>query len=115
MTIVSFADPAPVKPGYLLQMPQGLALADTAGAPVEFCKFSLAPGASTVADAHEEHEIWFIVSGAGELLLDGERLSVAAGTTVYFQPQSSHTLFNTGAGELNVISVYWGATEEGEQ
>lgn len=115
MTLVCFAPPAVLQPGYLLEMTQDLALADTGGAPVEFCRFSLAPGASTIEDAHEEHEIWFIVAGAGELRLGAETQAVAEGAAIYIKPHARHRLFNRGTSELRVISVYWGASQQGEE
>ncbi|WP_421694195.1 cupin domain-containing protein [Aestuariivirga sp.] len=109
MPVVSFGKSEIVKAGYFLQTPMDLALTDNAGAPVEFCKFSLQSNASTMDDEHEEHEIWFIISGSGELDLGGEMFAVSAGATIYIEPCCRHRLFNTGPEDMNVISVYWGA------
>ena len=48
MAAITFAPPEMLKEGYATEAPVGVELLDTAGSPIEFCKFSLAPGASTI-------------------------------------------------------------------
>ncbi|HEX4747290.1 MAG TPA: cupin domain-containing protein [Gaiellaceae bacterium] len=54
---------------------------------------SLDPGASTRRHYHaSSEEIYLLVEGGGELEVDGERRSVAAGDAVVIPPGASHRL-----------------------
>ena len=63
--------------------------------------FWLAPGHETVADIHPDaEEIYYVVSGSGRLVMDGEEFRVAQGMTVYIPAGVTHQSFNDGAEEL---------------
>lgn len=71
-------------------------------------RFSLAPGAESPLDKHEDEEVWFIGSGQGTIVRGGtEVVPVAAGDVVDFASEVSHTLKNTGELPLVVFSVWW--------
>jgi putative monooxygenase len=53
---------------------------------------------------HDDQEALFVVSGVGEIKLDGEVLPLRAGTAVYVAPGVSHSTRRTG--ELPVKVVY---------
>ena len=63
--------------------------------------FWLAPGHETVADIHPDaEEIYYVVSGEGKLVMDGEEFRVSEGMTVYISAGVEHQSFNDGDEEL---------------
>lgn len=56
-------------------------------------------------------EVYFIVSGTGEVCLGNERRTVTAGQAVYIPPTEFHQLTNTGTTPLVMIYVYGPAGE----
>lgn len=63
--------------------------------------FYLHPGHETVADIHpDSEEIYYVVSGRGELTMDGEMYEVARGMVIYIPAGVTHQSFNTGDGDL---------------
>ncbi|MFD8144117.1 class I tRNA ligase family protein [Streptomyces sp. NPDC059708] len=69
----------------------------------------VAPGRATDDHRHDETELFVIVSGRGEFLIDGERHEAAPGTVVLFEPFESHVLRNTAddATDLVFFTQYW--------
>ncbi|MEU3723420.1 class I tRNA ligase family protein [Streptomyces sp. NPDC031705] len=71
----------------------------------------VAPGGATEGHHHDESELFVIVSGRGEFVVDGARHPAAPGTVVLFEPFESHVLRNTGphdtAGDLVFFTQYW--------
>lgn len=59
----------------------------------------------------EQDEIYFILSGEGEMCLDDERTSVHGGQMVFIPPRAFHQLTNTGAEPLTMIYCYGPAGE----
>lgn len=53
-------------------------------------------------------EHWFVVTGVGEVTLDGEVVRVAAGSAVDIPKGAAHRMANPGAGELVFIEVQHG-------
>src|ERR1051325_7084491 len=51
----------------------------------------------------EQEEIYFIVSGTGEMCLGAERRTVTAGQCVQIPPGVFHQLTNTGAAPMTMI------------
>ena len=63
--------------------------------------FWLAPGRETDADIHPDaEEIYYVVSGAGRLVMDGEEFRVSKGKTVYIAAGVEHQSFNDGEEDL---------------
>ena len=63
--------------------------------------FWLHPGHETEADVHPESaEIYYVVSGSGRLVMDGEEYRVSKGQTVYIPAGVDHQSFNDGAEAL---------------
>ena len=71
-----------------------------------FRKRALHRGAAIGYHRQEEDEIYYIVSGTGELTLNGERSVVGPGTAVLTRPGSSHGLRQVGAEDLVIIIAY---------
>jgi mannose-6-phosphate isomerase-like protein (cupin superfamily) len=64
-----------------------------------------AAGRSKERTAEARHELLYVVSGAGELDLDGERLTLEPGTAVFVAPGESWAADNPGPGELLLVAV----------
>lgn len=54
----------------------------------------------------EQEEIYFVVSGTGEMCLGDERQTVSAGQAVWIPPGVFHQLTNTGDGPLVMLYCY---------
>ncbi|MFC6987373.1 class I tRNA ligase family protein [Streptomyces cirratus] len=68
----------------------------------------VAPGRAADRHQHDETELFVIVSGSGEFVLDsGERHPAEPGTVVLFEPFETHVLANTGANDLVFFTQYW--------
>ncbi len=71
-----------------------------------FRKRALHPGAAIGYHRQEEDEIYYIVSGTGELTLNGDRSVVGPGTAILTRPGSSHGLRQVGPDDLVIIIAY---------
>ncbi|WP_329203170.1 MULTISPECIES: class I tRNA ligase family protein [unclassified Streptomyces] len=68
----------------------------------------VAPGRAADRHQHDETELFVIVRGSGEFVLDsGERHPAEPGTVVLFEPFETHVLANTGEGDLVFFTQYW--------
>jgi mannose-6-phosphate isomerase-like protein (cupin superfamily) len=54
----------------------------------------------------EQEEVYFIVSGTGEVCLGDERQTVNGGQCVYIPPTVFHQLTNTGSEPMTMIYCY---------
>ena len=69
---------------------------------------TLDPG-NTVKPAHSHknnEELIYIVSGAGEVYIDGEVYEVSAGSAVLFSKGSVHMLRNSGSEDMKVACFF---------
>jgi mannose-6-phosphate isomerase len=57
---------------------------------------------------HRRAEHWFIVSGAGTVVLDGNDVPVAAGDAVDVATRTAHRIWNTAERPLTFIEVQHG-------
>ncbi len=72
-----------------------------------FSQSVLLPGQSVSAHAHTDmHEIFFVVSGAGRVRIDGDGKPFGAGACIAVEPGETHEIFNTGDEEL--VLLYFG-------
>jgi len=67
----------------------------------------VAPGRRSDPHQHDETETFVIVSGTGELIVDGERHPAAPGTVALFEPFEAHVIENTGTSDLLFVTFYW--------
>ncbi|MFI9806636.1 class I tRNA ligase family protein [Streptomyces sp. NPDC052301] len=67
----------------------------------------IVPGARSDAHQHDETEVFVIVQGTGEVVVDGERTPVATGTVAVFEPFETHVIENTGTEDLVFFDLYW--------
>lgn len=67
----------------------------------------LPPGKASSNHTHDrEEETWYILSGRGEVVVDGERREVSADTVITVTPPQEHQLINTGDETLKVLWIY---------
>ena len=71
-----------------------------------FRKRALHPGAAIGYHRQEEDEIYYVMSGTGELTLNGARSVVGPGTAILTRPGSSHGLRQVGTADLVIIIAY---------
>jgi mannose-6-phosphate isomerase-like protein (cupin superfamily) len=71
-----------------------------------FRKRALHPGSGIGLHTQTVDEVYYILSGTGELTLDGETHPVSAGTAILTRPGSSHRLRQTGPDDLVMIIAY---------
>lgn len=71
-----------------------------------FRKRALHPGSSIGYHLQADNEIYYIVSGKGEMKMNGKTFSVNAGDAILTLPGSSHSLTPTGSEDLVVIINY---------
>jgi mannose-6-phosphate isomerase-like protein (cupin superfamily) len=81
--------------------------------PFEGSWCSVAPGASSGAHAHHEHEIWIAMFGSAEIVYDGERSAFAAGDVAYLPPHAAHQVVNDGDECFAMYAVWWDAETVG--
>jgi len=82
-------------------------LLDRSNAPVRhqsLAEATIEAGEATVRHRHlESEEIYYLVEGAGEMELDGERRAVSAGDAVLIPPSAWHQIRATGPGPLRLL------------
>ena len=73
----------------------------------QFAQAYFAPG--QVANAHQHsdmHEVFFVQSGTGQIVINGQAYELSPGVCVTVSPGESHEVSNTGAEEL--VLTYFG-------
>lgn len=55
---------------------------------------------------HPQEEVYFIVSGTGEMCIGDERREVSAGQAVFIPPNEFHQITNIGETPLRMIYCY---------
>ncbi|HEX6873809.1 MAG TPA: class I tRNA ligase family protein [Micromonosporaceae bacterium] len=65
------------------------------------------PGNQSDAHQHDETETFVIVSGTGELIVDGHRHPAYPGVVAQFEPFETHVIENTGDEDLVFVTLYW--------
>lgn len=55
---------------------------------------------------HEQEEVYFILSGTGEMCIDDERRVIEAGQAVFIPPSAFHQLTNIGPEPLRMLYCY---------
>ena len=63
------------------------------------------PGASIGVHQHNDEEHYYVLSGRGTMILDGERFEIAAGDIAAVYPGGAHGLENTSAEEMRIIVI----------
>ena len=76
------------------------------GLPLVFRKRALHPGSGIGLHTQTEDEVYYVLSGKGELTLDGERHDITPGTAILTRTGSSHSLKQVGPDDLVIIITY---------
>lgn len=71
-----------------------------------FRKRILHPGSAIGYHLQTEDEIYYIISGTGEMQMNGKTFAVKAGDAILTRPGSSHGLKQTGNEDLSIIIAY---------
>jgi len=66
---------------------------------------SLKPGKEIEAHVDPMEEIYFVLSGTGEMRVDGEKRPVKPGDAVWIPTGAAHTLLNDGREDCIVLVV----------
>jgi mannose-6-phosphate isomerase-like protein (cupin superfamily) len=78
----------------------------TPGLKLIFRKRALKPGAAIGYHQQTEDEIYYVLSGRGEMTLDGKTVDVNPGTAILTRTGSSHGLKQVGAEDLVILINY---------
>ncbi len=66
---------------------------------------TLAPGKKIEAHVDPMEEIYFVLSGSGEMAVDDENRQVGTGDATWIPTGSSHSLLNNGNEDLVILVV----------
>ncbi len=66
---------------------------------------TLAPGKKIEAHVDPMEEIYFVLTGSGEMAVDDENRQVAPGDATWIPTGSSHSLLNNGNEDLVILVV----------
>ena len=66
----------------------------------------LQPGSAIGYHSQKEDEVYYIISGVGEMQMNGKTFPVKAGDAILTRPGSSHGLKQTGKDDLVIIITY---------
>jgi len=73
---------------------------------------SVRPNEATTPHSHDEEETFIILSGGGDISVDGQMASVERGDVIYLPRNSHHTIRNTSStAPLEFITIFWGSPE----
>jgi len=85
---------------------------DVATPPWGSAWMTIAPQQSSYPHDHDEEETFIIISGEGEMNIDGEKRLVEKGDLIYLPRFSTHKLRNISETEsLELLTIWWGAPE----
>jgi mannose-6-phosphate isomerase-like protein (cupin superfamily) len=76
---------------------------------------SLAPGHTSILHRLKTCEVYFILSGFGNMEIDDEIRAVSSGDTLYIPPCAKQRITNTGSAELRFLCIVdpaWRAQDE---
>ena len=71
-----------------------------------FRKRAFKPGSGVGLHEQKEDEIYYVLSGRGQMTLDGKTVDVTPGTAVLTRTGSSHSLKQVGSEDLVVLINY---------
>ena len=71
-----------------------------------FRKRVLHPGSAIGYHLQEKDEVYYIISGMGEMQMNGKTFPVKVGDAILTRPGSSHGLKQTGNDDLVIIITY---------
>ena len=78
------------------------------GQNVYFGEAEFAPGAIYVGHNHPAPEIYYVISGEAEWIVDDKVFKATPGTAIYTKPHAVHRMVNTGDDVLKTVWMWWG-------
>jgi mannose-6-phosphate isomerase-like protein (cupin superfamily) len=78
----------------------------TPGLKLVFRKRVLQPGSGIGYHEQKEDEIYYVLSGRGQMTLDGRTVDVGPGTAILTRPGSAHGLKQVGTEDLVILINY---------
>jgi mannose-6-phosphate isomerase-like protein (cupin superfamily) len=78
----------------------------TPGLKLVFRKRALKPGSGIGYHEQREDEIYYVLSGRGQMTLDGKTVDVGPGTAILTRTGSSHGLKQVGTDDLVILINY---------
>lgn len=78
----------------------------TPGLKLVFRKRALKPGSGIGYHEQKEDEIYYVLSGRGQMTLDGKTVDVGPGTAILTRTGSSHGLKQVGTDDLVILINY---------
>mgnify|MGYP001026416210 CR=1 FL=1 len=63
------------------------------------------PEGKTTGHSHSEEEVYFVLSGRGEMEIEDEKFSISEGDAFYVEPGKYHVTYNTGILPLVILWV----------
>jgi mannose-6-phosphate isomerase-like protein (cupin superfamily) len=78
----------------------------TPGLNLVFRKRALKPGSAIGYHEQKEDEIYYVLSGRGQMMLDGKTVDVGPGTAILTRTGSSHGLKQVGTDDLVIMINY---------
>ena len=80
------------------------------------------PGGKVPEHEHVQEEVYTVLQGHGEMIINGEKQPMEAISSVYIPPNAKHSLVNVGDEDLVMMFVYspagivnhWKQEKEGE-
>jgi mannose-6-phosphate isomerase-like protein (cupin superfamily) len=78
----------------------------TPGLKLVFRKRALKPGSAIGYHEQKEDEIYYVLSGRGQMTLDGKTVDVGPGTAILTRTGSSHGLKQVGTEDLVILINY---------
>ena len=78
----------------------------TPGLKLVFRKRALKPGSAIGYHEQAEDEIYYVLSGRGQMTLDGKTVEVGPGTAILTRTGSSHGLKQVGTDDLVILINY---------
>ena len=121
-TVAQQSKPAPG--GYVIEQDAGVATTEpgphngggqtvgysffraTPGLRLVFRKRALKPGSGIGYHEQKEDEIYYVLSGRGQMTLDGKTVDVGPGTAILTRTGSSHGLKQAGTDDLVILINY---------
>lgn len=63
------------------------------------------PEGKTTGHSHGEEEVYYVLSGRGEMEIEQEKFSVQEGDAFFVEPQKYHVTYNTGVLPMVILWV----------
>ena len=82
-------------------------LGSSGPAPFEISLFRVDPQCESIAESHEDAELWLVATGVGTMYHGERTLELGPGSVVTIEPGTMHRVVNVGSESLQIFSVWW--------